>query len=366
MDRDDDHQKFFHFLLIAVTVALCFILQPFFSAIFWGSILALLFQPLQRWLSIRLGKRNLAALLTLTLILLVVILPLVFIVGTLAQEIASVYQLLKGTPLNLPLHFNQAIDMLPSGIRHLLANYGVTNMASVQKKLADGAAAISQTAATQAFSLGQNMFQFVVSFAMMMYMVFFLLRDGVQIGQSIRRAIPLDETHKTLLLNKFTTVVRATVKGNIAVALIQGALGGLIFWILGIPGVLLWGSLMAFLSLLPAVGAGLVWIPAAIYFALSGEYLKCAILVGFCAGVIGLVDNLLRPILVGKDTRMPDWIVLISTFGGMALFGINGFVIGPLIMALFMASWGIVARGEQAQAEASANAAGAADRKSVV
>jgi predicted PurR-regulated permease PerM len=165
----------------------------------------------------------------------------------------------------------------------------------------------------------------------------------------VRRAIPLDEEHKNLLLAKFTTVVRATVKGNIAVALVQGILGGLIFWILGIEGVVLWGALMAFLSLLPAIGASLVWVPAALYFLATGAIWKCVILVAFCVGVIGLVDNLLRPILVGKDTKMPDWVVLISTLGGMALFGINGFVIGPLVAALFMASWDIYARAEQGE-----------------
>jgi len=109
--------------------------------------------------------------------------------------------------------------------------------------------------------------------------VFFLLRDGAEIGRRVRRALPMDEEHKRLLLTKFTTVVRATVKGNIAVALVQGALGGLIFWFLGIDGVVLWGALMAFLSLLPAIGASLVWIPVALYFLMVGAIWKCVILV---------------------------------------------------------------------------------------
>jgi len=141
--------------------------------------------------------------------------------------------------------------------------------------------------------------------------------------------------------------VRATVKGNIAVAAVQGFLGGMIFWILGINGSLLWGVLMAFLSLLPAVGAALVWVPAALYFFMTGEIWRGIVLVVFCVVVIGLVDNVLRPILVGKDTKMPDWVVLISTLGGMALFGINGFVIGPLVAALFMASWDIFSQDEE-------------------
>lgn len=348
MDSGQDHQKFFHFLLFAVTVGLCWILAPFFGAVFWGTILAILFQPVQRWLAAYFGKRrNLAALVTMALIILIVILPLVFVTATLVQEIAYVYQELKTLQPNYTQYFQEFIHALPTSIQRLLAKYGLTNIPGIQRKLTDGAAQISQFVATQAVSIGQNTFQFVVSFGVMLYLVFFLLRDGGEIGRRVRRALPLDEEHKNLLLTKFTTVVRATVKGNIAVALVQGALGGLIFWILGIQGVILWGSLMAFLSLLPAIGAGLVWVPAAIYFVMIGEIWKCVILVAFCVGVIGMVDNLLRPLLVGKDTKMPDWVVLISTLGGMALFGINGFVIGPLVAALFMASWHIFARTEQ-------------------
>jgi predicted PurR-regulated permease PerM len=145
--------------------------------------------------------------------------------------------------------------------------------------------------------------------------------------------------HKRHLLGKFTTVVRATVKGNIAVAAMQGTLGGLIFSFLGIQGALLWGFVMAFLSLLPAVGASLIWGPVAIYFLLTGSIWQGLILTAFGVLVIGLVDNLLRPVLVGKDTQIPDYVVLISTLGGMVLFGLNGFVIGPVIAALFIAAW---------------------------
>ncbi|MFO6181537.1 AI-2E family transporter, partial [Pseudomonas aeruginosa] len=131
----------------------------------------------------------------------------------------------------------------------------------------------------------------------------------------------------------------------------QGALGGLIFWVLGIEGALLWGTLMAFLSLLPAIGAALIWAPVAAYFLLTGAIWQGVVLILFCVVVIGLVDNILRPILVGKDTKMPDYVVLISTLGGMALFGLNGFVIGPLIAALFMASWDLfTGREEEPQA----------------
>ena len=170
-----------------------------------------------------------------------------------------------------------------------------------------------------------------------------MLRDGTQLAARIRDAIPLNRDHKTQLLSKFTTVIKATVKGNLAVAAAQGALGGLIFWILDIDAPVLWGVLMAFLSLLPAVGAGLIWGPVAIYFLATGSWGQGLILTAYGVLVIGLVDNILRPLLVGKDTKMPDYVVLISTLGGMSLFGLTGFVVGPAIAALFMAIWEICA-----------------------
>ncbi len=132
----------------------------------------------------------------------------------------------------------------------------------------------------------------------------------------------------------------------------QGALGGVIFAVLGISGALLWAVLMAFLSLLPAVGAGLIWTPVAIYFLFSGAVWQGVILILYGVMVIGLVDNILRPILVGKDTKMPDYLVLISTLGGLALFGLNGFVIGPLIAALFISSWGLFTNGDRPRGSA--------------
>ena len=349
MNNTSVHQKFFHILLFVVTIALAWILLPFFGAIFWGTILAILFQPLQRYLAARLGKRrNLAAFATLALTILVVILPLTFVAATLVQEIGLAYAQFKSAQPNFAAYFQDVIHWLPDSVQTLLGSFGLTDIPGIQKRLTDGAAAISQFVATQALSIGQNTFRFVISFGVMLYLVFFLLRDGGEIGRRIRRALPLDEGPKQHLIAKFTTVVRATVKGNIAVAAVQGFLGGMIFMFLGIQGSLLWGVLMGFLSLLPAIGAALVWAPAAAYLLITGDIWRGVILILFCVLVIGMVDNVLRPILVGKDTKMPDWVVLISTLGGMALFGINGFVIGPLIAALFMASWDLFTQDQEA------------------
>ncbi len=331
-------------LLAAVTVAFFAILWPFYGAVFWGMVLAILFTPLYRRLLRRMpGRPNTAALLTLLMSLVVVILPMTLLSISLVQEAGLVYEKLKSGQINLGSYAQQVLDALPGWATALLERFNLTSMAELQKRVSSVGVQAGQALATRAFDVGQNTLQFVVSFGIMMYLLFFLLRDGAALGKRIGDAIPLDEGHKRQLTSKFTTVIRATVKGNIVVAAVQGALGGLIFWILGIQGPVLWGVLMAFLSLLPAVGAGLIWGPVAIYFFATGAFVQGSVLTGFCVLVIGLVDNMLRPVLVGKDTKMPDYVVLISTLGGMSLFGLTGFVIGPAVAALFIATWDLFA-----------------------
>ena len=165
--------------------------------------------------------------------------------------------------------------------------------------------------------------------------------------------IPLRTDQKAALFSRFADVVRATVKGGILVAIAQGALGGLAFWFLGIHAPLLWAVLMAFLSLLPAIGAGLVWLPVAIYFLASGAVWQGISLITYGVLVIGLVDNILRPSLVGKDTKLPDYVVLISTLGGIEVFGLHGFVIGPLIAAIFMVTWEIFSSSKSRDSQVS-------------
>lgn len=333
-------QKTFLVLLAGLTIAFGWVLLPFYGAVFWGVVLAILFAPFyRRLLAAMHQRRNLAALTTLLLCLLLVIFPMALITAALIQEGTAFYQRIQSQQFDPGAYFQQMINAMPQWMRSLLDRLDLADMPSLRDKLSSGISQGSQLIVTRMFSIGQNTVDFVVSLAIMLYLLFFLLRDGAQLTERIRRAIPLSNLHKRQLLDKFTTVIRATVKGNIVVSGVQGALGGIMFWFLGIQGALLWGVLMAFLSLLPAIGAGLVWGPVAIYFLLTGMVWQGIALIVFGVLVIGLVDNALRPILVGKDTKMPDYIVLISTLGGMALFGLNGFVIGPVIAALFIAAW---------------------------
>ncbi len=334
----------FLLLLVAVTMAFVWVLWPFYGAVFWGAVLALLFAPLYRILLRRFKRRGtLAALSTVAIILLLVILPLVLVSGLLVQEAAAVYQRVQSGELSVSRYFQQIHAALPAWVTGLLDRFGLGNLGLMQERLSAALTRGSQFLTMQALTIGQSTFDFVVSFFVMLYLLFFLLRDGASLAATIEDAIPLDGEIKRNLGGKFATVIRATVRGNIVVALIQGALGGIILWMLGVHAPVLWGTVMAFLSLLPAVGAALVWVPVAIYFLVTGAIVKGVVLIAFGVLVIGLVDNVLRPILVGKDTRLPDYVVLVSTLGGMALFGLNGFVIGPLVAAMFMATWDIFA-----------------------
>ena len=352
----------FLLLLVAITLAFFTILLPFFGAVFWGAIFALMFKPLfVRLLQRMPRRRTVAALLTMGIILVLVILPLTLISVSLAREANTVYEMVKSGEFSISGYLQQIYDVLPSWVSNILNHFGLDNFEGLQQKLTEGLTKGSQFIATQALSIGQNTFDFFVSFFVMMYLLFFLLRDGSALAKKIHNAIPLNSEIKLNLSQKFTTVVRATVRGNIVIAALQGLLGGLILWFLGIHAPVLWGTLMAFLSLLPAVGAALVWAPVALYFLVTGSVVKGVVLIAFGVLVIGLVDNLMRPMLVGKDTQMPDYLVLISTLGGMALFGLNGFVIGPVIAAMFMAVWDIFATARTAATETEAAAAAPKD-----
>ncbi len=334
--------KVFLALLLLVSLAFGWILQPLYGALFWAVILAILFSPIHRRLLRRFsGRANLASLCTVVLCLLIAVLPMIFVTGLLVQEGATLYHRIDDGQLDVGAYLNAFRDALPPFLRNQLDRLGLSDLSSLRDTLMGYARQASQYMATKAFSFGQGTFEFLIAFGVMLYLLFFFIRDGRQMVLTIKRAIPLSSKQKDRLMDKFARVVRATVKGNIVVALTQGALGGLIFWILGIPSVVLWAVVMAFLSLLPAVGAGLIWTPVAIYFLLNDAVLQGVILILYGVLVIGLVDNVLRPILVGKDTKLPDYVVLLSTLGGLSLFGLNGFVIGPLVAALFFASWGL-------------------------
>jgi predicted PurR-regulated permease PerM len=298
-------------------------------------------------------RRTLAALLTILTAVVIVVLPFALLSATLAHEAAGLVARLQSGETNPVPYLRGVFDALPGWVAAPLRHFGLVDVETVQRwlntKLSQGSGFI----ATQAFSLGQNTFEIAASLLITPYLAFFLIRDGDRIVHVMRRALPLTPEHKQELLNTFGAVIRSTVRGNLVVAAIQGALGGLALWFFDVHGALLWAVVMAFLSLVPAIGAALVWLPVAIWFLLTGAIWQGLALAAWGMLVIGLVDNLLRPMLVGKATLMPDYVVMITTLGGMVVFGINGFVLGPVVAAMFFAVWHLYLTTRQAATPAS-------------
>ena len=335
-------------LLVAVSVAFAWILWPFYGAILWATVLAIVFAPLYRWLSSAMGQhRSLAAIASMLIILTLVILPLTLTAASLLQEATNLYETIESGQMDFGQLIQQVIDALPTWATDILDRLGLTDLSAIQSRLSAALVQGSKTIAAQALSVGKGTANFIISLFIMLYLLFFFLRDGAALAGRIKDAIPLPAGQKRELFTKFTIVTRAMFKGTLLVAIVQGALGGFIFWVLGIHAPVLWGVVMGLFSLLPAVGAAAVWVPVAIYFLATGAIWEGVVLIAFGAFVIGLVDNLLRPFLVGKDTELPDFVVLISTLGGISIFGLNGFVIGPTIAAMFIAVWDIFSASRQ-------------------
>lgn len=334
------------FLAVVLIVTLLFgwLIAPFFGAILWSLVIAILFEPLTRRLSHRLGDhRNSAALLMLLAVLALFIIPALLIGVALVNEAASLYTRIREGQIDVGGMVHDLRMALPVRARSLVDQYAVTDIDSLRRMFGTSLASGLQEIASRALVFGQGALAFVATLGVMLYLTFFLLRDGERMAELIKSAVPLRADLRDALIGHFVVVVRATMKGTVAVALAQGFIGGLIFWLLGIEGALLWGVLMGFFSLLPAVGSAIVWMPVAIYLFVSGAIMNAIILVACGVLIIGMVDNVLRPILVGRETRMPDFVVLIATLAGLQLFGLNGFIIGPVIAALFIAVWKMVA-----------------------
>jgi predicted PurR-regulated permease PerM len=330
-------------LLVLVTAVFFYLLKPFFGAVFWACVIGLLFYPLHlRFLKFWKNRSTPAALSTLMVCVTIGVIPALFVLASFFQEGVGLYQRLQSGEINIGQRIEQVRQAFPA-IQVLMDRFNL-DLNTFKSQLSGAAITASQFIAQNAVQFGQDAVQWVVSLGLMLYLAFFMLRDGSALVALLARALPLGEERERLLFSKFAEVTRATVKGNLVVAMVQGSLGGIVFWILGIPAPLLWGVVMTLLSLIPMVGAGLVWVPVAVYLFAVGSWIQGLILAGFGAGVIGLVDNFLRPVLVGRDTKLPDYLVLLSTLGGFVLFGINGFVIGPLLAALFVAFWEIFIR----------------------
>lgn len=329
---------FFFTLLTLATVAFFGLLNVFLIPIFWAVTFAILFEPWNDRCADFLGGRGaLASGLTLVGIMLLVVIPLLLLGVAVTNEVTALMAAIQAGDVDPSAPLRWVRDNTPL-VFDYVEGIGV-DVADLRERISTFALVAGQWMAGNALQIGQNALQFVVGLTLMLYLLFFLLRDGHRIAERLIHILPLGDDRERHLFERFAQVVRATVKGTFVIAAVQGTIGGIAFALLGIRGAVLWGVIMAITSLLPVVGPGLVWLPAAIMLMTAGELIKGIILVIVGVVVVGLADNLLRPILVGRDTRMPDYLVLLATLGGLSLFGITGLVIGPLIAALFITLW---------------------------
>ncbi len=336
--RTSIEQVSFFTLLVIATLAFLALINAFIVPLFWAIAFAILFEPLNDRIALLLrGRGGVASALTIVVILLSVILPLLLLGVVVTDEITALIAALErgnidlGAPIrwareNAPIVFEYAsrFGLDPDGLRENVSNLALTS---------------GQWAASHALQIGQNTLRFFVMLMLMIYLLFFFLRDGHAIIERLIQILPLGDVRERQLFHRFAQVVRATTKGTFVISAVQGLIGGIAFAALDIRAAALWGAVMGILSLLPVVGAALVWGPAAIALITSGELWNGVILIAVGVLFIGLADNLLRPILVGRDTRMPDYFILLATLGGLAIFGVSGLVIGPLIAALFITLW---------------------------
>ncbi len=337
-------QNTFLLLLASVTLAFFGLIWDFLLAGFWAVALAIIFNNWLKAFNKRLPTSpNLAALFTLCLILLVVVIPLIFVALALVGQSQEMYREIQAGDYNI----NQMTDLVLENIPYfesLLTNFNI-NVNNFRDQISNSAAELLQVIGSQALTYTQNFLNLMVQFFLMLYLLFFFLRDGKTLVQAIGDAFPLGEEVEMTLMNRFASVTRATLKGTLIVAMVQGAIGGVLFWAVGIKGAILWGVLMTLLALLPVGGSAIVWVPAGIILLLEGQTISAIVVFLVGSLIIGLIDNFLRPQLVGRETRMPDYLILLATLGGSAWIGLAGFILGPVLAALFITCWEIMASG---------------------
>ena len=350
MTENNVERAFFVALLLAVSLAFFWLIRSFLQPIFWAVALGIVVYPLHALLQRRLhDRKGLAASISVITVVIVVILPLIGLGAAVANEGAALYERLQTGGLGIDGIFSRAQQRVPQ-VTALIERFGV-DPARLQAQAQEAAVTVSRVIAERALSIGSGTLRGTIFFFLMLYLLFFFLRDGPRILDALIRALPLGDQRERHLFERFAEVSRATIKGTLVVGIVQGTIGGVAFAVLGISAPVLWGTVMALLSILPAVGTALVWLPAAIVLIVSGQVFGGIVLILIGVFVIGLVDNLLRPVLVGRDTQLPDYVILLSTLGGLAGFGLAGIVIGPTIASFFLSVWQMAEQEFTAPAE---------------
>jgi len=326
-------------IVVALALYLCFrILQPFLNVLLWAFVLNVVFAPVHQRVERRVQGASAAAAISTLLVLVTILVPLSLITLAVIHEAQSVAAKISDTngdwlkinaaliePILKPLSRFIDVETLrsPDFIREKLQTLGSSLAIGTVGVVGGVVAAVAQL--------------FLVVFTL-----FYLLRDHATITRALYDLVPLDDRQFTLVLNRTRDVIAASVSGKILISAIQGLLGCVIFWALGLPSAVLWGVVMFFLSMIPMAGSFLVWGPAAAFLLISGAWIKGLVLIGYGVLVIGTVDNILAPKLIGKRVAMHELMIFFAVLGGIQIFGVLGLILGPVVVAVTLVLIGIL------------------------
>jgi predicted PurR-regulated permease PerM len=339
MDKQLTHKWVLLLLVFFISALFLSMIRPFLMSIFLAGIFSALSYPLylrfEKWFK---GKRYLASLAAILIIAVVIILPLAVLLGIVTNEAVKVATATKPWVERQIAQPDAAFDFLKDiPFIEKIEPY----RKQILSKTGEMVVIVSNFLIEKLRAIAFGTVNFLLMTALMLYTMFFFFVDGKKLLAKILYYLPLEDRDERLMLDKFTSVARATLKGTLVIGILQGGLAGLAFAVVGIPSAVFWSAIMTVLSIIPGIGTALVWIPATIFLAATGHGIKAVGLAVFCAVVVGSLDNILRPILVGKDTQMHELMILFGTLGGIIMFGIVGFIIGPIIAALFVTIWEI-------------------------
>jgi predicted PurR-regulated permease PerM len=331
-------------LTIGISGLFFAMIRPFIVTVLMAAIASGLSYPMfarirdSRLLSRVKDPRHSAAVATILIVLIVIVVPLAALLGIVAEQAVSVSVRVRPwieQQLSQPDQLGALWERIP--LLGALEPYQDRIMA----KLGDFAASVGQFLVANLAVMTRGAVAFFFHLFIMLYAMFFFLLDGRRMLDSVHAILPLDDADERVMVDKFLSVSRATLKGTLVIGIVQGVLAGGALWVAGVGNAVFWGTIMAVLSIIPGVGTALVWIPAVIYLFASGSVVAAVAVTVWCVLVVGMADNVLRPVLVGRDTKMPDLLILLSTLGGLVMFGAVGLVLGPVLAALFLTIWEI-------------------------
>ena len=323
---------FFFALIVILTIAMLYLFQPFFYPIFWAAIIAVMFAPMYKWLLKKIHHPAITSFVMLSVVLLVLVIPLTVLSTLIVNQSFEMYQTISNRDISADISsvgkWVESTPLMPF-VDEATENWP-QYIATVSEKV---------TGAILAWSadLTKNSARFMMMLFLLFYTLYYFFKDGERMLKRLMYLSPLGDKYEQMMFDRFNSVTRATMKSTFIIGGIQGFLAGIMFWVVGVQGALIWGVIMTILSVIPAIVSVIVWLPAGIIMLALGNIWEGVIILTVGTFIISMIDNLLRPPLIGKDVEMHPLLVLFSTLGGIFLFGVSGFVIGPILVSLYLA-----------------------------